>query len=143
LPGFISCGLGTTFCAEASVAKVKTSAGTIREMVLFIALDDTLRRRCCCNMSYLDEHDDEDEPREDWEDPDQSDQDDHDDPEQLPCPFCRKPVAEIADICPHCGNFMFSEDAPAERKPVWKWVVVILLVLLLAGVIYFWYPPSS
>ena len=94
-------------------------------------------------MSYLDEHDDEDETREDWEDPQEQDQDRDDDPEQIPCPFCGKRVAEIADICPHCGNFMFSHDAPGERKALWKWVVVILLVVVLAGLMYLWKDLSS
>jgi hypothetical protein len=79
---------------------------------------------------------DEDEADEDWEDPDPSDQDDHDDPDAVPCPFCKKPVSEIADICPHCGNYMFSADAPP-RKPAWKWVVVVVLVAILSGMIYF------
>jgi hypothetical protein len=79
----------------------------------------------------------QDENETDWEDPDPSDQDDHDDPEAIPCPFCRKPVVENADICPHCGNYIFAEDAAPERKPVWLWVVVVLLIAMLSGLIYF------
>jgi len=81
--------------------------------------------------------DDEDDANDDWEDPDLAEQDEHDDPEQIPCPFCHKPVAENAEICPHCGNFMFSEDAPSPRTPAWKWLVVMVLVAMLSGLIYF------
>src|SRR5438552_12616210 len=99
-----------------------------------IASDDTLGRRGRCIMSHRDE---QDEDEVDWEDPDPADQDEHDDPEEIPCPFCKRPVAEIADICPACGNFILAEDAPRARKPAWKWLVVIVLAAMLSGLIYF------
>ena len=41
---------------------------------------------------------------EDLENPDESDMDDGDDPELIPCPFCREPISEEAEVCPHCRN---------------------------------------
>ena len=98
-----------------------------------IVRDDTLAGGWRCNMNQADDEDFID----DREDPDLADQDQDDDPEQIPCPFCHKAVAENAEICPHCGNFMFSEDAPRERTSAWKWIVVIVLVIIFSGLIFF------
>ena len=68
----------------------------------------------------------------DRDDPDPADQDDDDigdEPgEAIPCPFCRKPVYEGADVCPHCHNFISAEDAP-RRLPWWIWAGVILCLI--------------
>jgi len=68
----------------------------------------------------------------DSEGPDASDVDDGDDDETVPCPYCRKPVYEQAELCPHCGSFISSEDAP-RRHPWWIWagVAVCLIVVVL------------
>ncbi len=72
-----------------------------------------------------DNFDDNDGPSlSDREAPDPSDVDDGDD-ETAPCPYCRKPVYNEAEICPHCRNFISFEDAP-RRRPWWIWIGVIL-----------------
>ena len=81
--------------------------------------------------------DDEGEREEDWEDPDPSDQDLDDDPEAVSCPFCRKPVSELADVCPHCGNFISHDALQSEKRSIWKWVIVAILVAMFSGIIYF------
>ena len=70
-----------------------------------------------------------DEEYDDPEDPAEVDQDTHDDPETAECPFCGAEVSELADVCPKCGNFMVSEDAPRRGKPWWIVVIVGLLVV--------------
>jgi hypothetical protein len=73
-------------------------------------------------MAYgEDEFEDETDLHE-REDPDESDADESnvsdDDSETLPCPYCRKPVYEEADVCPHCRNFVSFADVPS-RRPWW------------------------
>ena len=81
-----------------------------------------------------DEYDADDDDRAsgpgESEDPDESDQDDpgDDDAETVPCPYCRKPVHEDAEICPHCGSFISAEDAP-RRRPPWIWIGVALCLV--------------
>ena len=82
----------------------------------------------------LDEHDRDDDDRDDFdEDPDVADQDSEEDEalagETVPCPFCKKPVFEDADICRHCRNYIGGEDAPPRRVPVLVWVGVALAAL--------------
>ncbi len=88
-------------------------------------------------MTYPDDEEDVEGPDEDWEDPDPADQDNNDDPEEIPCPLCRKPVSELAEICPHCGNYISHEDLAAYRRPVWK-IVAIALIIVLTGLIGLW-----
>jgi hypothetical protein len=70
---------------------------------------------------HFDEENDEPDP----EGPDASDIDDSDDAETVPCPYCRKPIHEQTDICPHCGSFISFQDAP-RRQPGWIWAGAIL-----------------
>lgn len=91
----------------------------------------------------FEDEDDEGDPDEDREtlsardEPDEADRDDADDAddETTPCPFCGKPVYEQAELCPHCGNYLSTEDAPRHR-PWWIWVGVILC---LAGVLLWFF----
>ncbi len=62
--------------------------------------------------------DDED----DWED-DFDVSDDEDEP-TIPCPYCRRPIHEEAERCPHCEQYISQEDAPSSRKPWWLLVGV-------------------
>ena len=71
---------------------------------------------------------------DDRDDPDESDMDDDDDPEAVACPYCRRPMSEDADICPHCGNFISFEDAP-RRRPWW---VVAAVVALMGALLLGW-----
>jgi endogenous inhibitor of DNA gyrase (YacG/DUF329 family) len=59
------------------------------------------------------------------EDPDESEQDVDDDGETVPCPFCKKPIHEDADICPRCGNYVGGTDAP-RHVPMFVWVGLVL-----------------
>ena len=77
--------------------------------------------------------DDDDSLGDDPDAPDAADQDVHDDPETAECPFCGAEVSELADVCPKCGNFMASADAPRRGKP-W-WVIAIVVALLAAMII--------
>ena len=79
------------------------------------------------------EEDDDDgaESLRDDEDPDESDTDD-DDPELVPCPFCREPVSEDAELCPHCRNFIVH-DQP--RRTPW-WVIAGAVLCLAAALLW-------
>jgi hypothetical protein len=86
---------------------------------------------------YRDEDDEQDEPSlQDWEAPDESDADDDedDDSDTVPCPYCRRSMSELADVCPHCGSYISQEDAP-RRHPWW---IVAGVVTCLAIVILLW-----
>jgi hypothetical protein len=48
--------------------------------------------------------------------------------DEVPCPFCQKPMADLATICPHCGHFVSREDTPREPPSVARWVIIGLLV---------------
>jgi len=84
--------------------------------------------------SAVDEDDRDDDGEDDDsldEDPLESDQDpdgEHDVEDTVPCPFCKKPIHEDADVCPRCGNFVGSAHAP-RRVPVLVWVGAILALL--------------
>ena len=59
---------------------------------------------------------------------DSSDDFDDSDDQTVPCPFCRKPMFEDAEQCPHCGKYVGGEDAPRPRRPWWVIVTVVLLL---------------
>ena len=65
------------------------------------------------------------------EDPLESDQDPEDaldEEDAVPCPFCKKPIHEDADVCPRCGNFVGSTDAPRRIPPI-VWIGAALALL--------------
>lgn len=75
---------------------------------------------------------------EDHEDPADSDIDDpsaDDSVDLAPCPHCRKPVYDHAEVCPHCGSYISAEDAPRRRHPRW---IVIVAILLLGVILFGW-----
>ena len=80
-----------------------------------------------------------DQEEDDWDDeldaPDYDADDDVDDDEPtVPCPYCREEIHEDAERCPHCGQYISDEDAPAARKPWW----IILGVLACLSRVYLW-----
>ena len=81
-------------------------------------------------MNAFDDADDLDDP----ELPDRSDMDLDDFTVMSRCPYCKKMIADDSEICPHCGNFISSEDAP-RRYPLW---IIIGMVLAILGVFTGW-----
>jgi hypothetical protein len=74
-----------------------------------------------------------DHDKDDWDDEDDVEETDLDD-ETVPCPYCRRPVHEEAERCPHCETYISHEDAPPARRPWW----FILGFLACLYVIYRW-----
>lgn len=83
-------------------------------------------------MSYEDEEDDDLDEREEPED---SDVDDSDSVDTVRCPYCRKPIYEQAEVCPHCDRYISREDAPPDRKPLW---IVLTVLACLAAILVGW-----
>jgi len=48
------------------------------------------------------------------------------------CPHCRAEVAEDADRCPRCENYISGEDAPPEQRSRFVVVMMILALLIVA-----------
>jgi hypothetical protein len=71
---------------------------------------------------------------EDWRDDQSVEQPDDDDESTAPCPYCRRETYDDAPQCPHCGQYISEEAAPAVRKPWW----IIVGVLLCFCVIWLW-----
>lgn len=76
-------------------------------------------------------------------DPHDSDSFDYDDEEHdteeddvIPCPACHREVYELAERCPHCGEYITLGDQPwayqsHARRRLIKWVLLLMLVALL------------
>jgi hypothetical protein len=45
--------------------------------------------------------------------------DEEDDEPTVPCPYCGSEIHEEAQRCPHCENYLSSEDSPPPPKPWW------------------------
>ena len=85
-------------------------------------------------MPHLDdEFEDDVAYSDDRDDPDASDMDDGDAPAMVECPYCGKQMIEEAEICPHCRNFVSSEDAPRHRP---RWLVAGVVVCVVIVVIW-------
>lgn len=82
-------------------------------------------------VRHREDVEDETEP-DDRELPDEADMDQDDDiGDTRPCPYCGKPISELAEVCPHCRSYISLEDAPS-RKPLWIIIgVVVCLVIIL------------
>jgi hypothetical protein len=74
---------------------------------------------------------DEDEENDD-EDHDSPDNDD--DEPTIPCPYCKRPIHEDSERCPHCEQYISEEDSPPQRKSWW----IILGSLLCLYAVYRW-----
>jgi hypothetical protein len=81
-------------------------------------------------------------PDDDLEDDawdDGADSGDEVDYETVPCPYCRDPVHEQAEQCPHCGEYISDEDAPPTRRPWWVYVgVALCLLIVLLWIMSLW-----
>jgi hypothetical protein len=80
--------------------------------------------------------DDPDDEPEDWQPGDDEEYvpDEGDDDPTLPCPFCKEPIYDQAERCPHCGKYITAEDVPATRKPLW----IIIGAILCLFAVYLW-----
>lgn len=54
----------------------------------------------------------------------------------IPCPYCRRAIHEESQRCPHCGEYISAEDAPAGPKPAWLVAGVAVCLLLVATWIF-------
>jgi hypothetical protein len=72
------------------------------------------------------------EEYDDSEDPAEDDRESDDDPETFACPFCGRELAEGADVCPKCGNFIGGSDDLVTTRVHAGWVIVTAIVLLAA-----------
>lgn len=57
---------------------------------------------------------------------------DDDGPASVPCPYCKRPIFEDAERCPHCENYVSREDSPPGSKSKF-WFVLMVLALLAAA----------
>ncbi len=80
-----------------------------------------------------DEPDDADDELAAWEGPDESEMGEDSSVDTEPCPYCRKPICEGAERCPHCGSYISIEDAP-RRYP--RWIIVGVVLCLLAVLVW-------
>jgi hypothetical protein len=82
-------------------------------------------------------HDDEDDDLDRSEFPDRDDEEGEDD-DTMPCPYCRQPVYEDAERCPHCENYLSREDAPPQGKPWWIVIGLLVCLIIAAGWVGIW-----
>ncbi len=61
---------------------------------------------------------------------DEDEFDDEDDEPTIACPYCRRLIHEDSQRCPHCDQYISTEDAPAGPKPWWIVVGVILCLYI-------------
>lgn len=54
-----------------------------------------------------------------------------DGPPVVPCPYCKREIAEDAERCPYCENYLSKEDAPPSQKS-WFTIVMLALAILIA-----------
>jgi hypothetical protein len=70
---------------------------------------------------------------EDIDDDEYPEEVDENSDETVPCLYCREPVYEDSERCPHCGKYLSREDAPW-RRPWW----LVLGVVLCLAVVFWW-----
>jgi hypothetical protein len=87
------------------------------------------------DREYAENEDDDETGLDKADAPDESDIADDDD-ETVPCPHCRKPVYEGAELCPHCRRYLSDEDAPRRRSPLILAGVILALLGMLWGIIW-------
>lgn len=82
-------------------------------------------------MPRNDSHLDDDSEWDGWYDdrPDEADE-----PATAACPCCGREIAEEAERCPHCEQYVSLEDRRSEPKPWWVWLGVIVCLY----VVYHW-----
>lgn len=58
---------------------------------------------------------------------------DDDDEPMIACPYCGAEILENAPQCPSCGQYIFEEDRPTARRPLW----LVIVALICLGAILF------
>lgn len=53
------------------------------------------------------------------------------------CPVCRKPVAEDAPKCPHCGDWITPVEKSGSGRRIWFVVAVLLMILAMLMITIF------
>ncbi len=86
--------------------------------------------------AYGDPADDADD-EENRDDPQQRDWDDDDETPTVPCPACRQPVADVADRCPHCGEWIIAGAGDEPRRHPWFVIAVVCALLAIGGYVLF------
>jgi hypothetical protein len=78
---------------------------------------------------------DDGEEADGWADDEQeSDASSDNDEPTVPCPHCKEEIHEDAEWCPYCEQYISAEDTPAQSRPWW----IILGVLLCLWAVYQW-----
>jgi len=70
----------------------------------------------------------------DEEDLDDDNSGDDDEEPMVPCPYCRREIHEDAQRCPYCERYISEEDMPAQRKPWW----LVLGVIVCLYIVFRW-----
>jgi hypothetical protein len=78
-----------------------------------------------------DDFDDESWDEDDRDAPQESDlvDEDEDETPTVPCPRCGREVAEFAERCPYCGDWIIP-SAGGGRRPLW---IVVAAIMALAA----------
>lgn len=67
------------------------------------------------------------------------DDDEEDEVATQDCPYCQAEIFDDAVQCPHCGQYLSSEDAPAARQPTW---VILTALACLVMILYWIFGPA-
>lgn len=58
---------------------------------------------------------------------------DDDGPPTVPCPYCKREIAEDSERCPHCENYLTGEERPTGSTPrSGFWLVMMILAMFAA-----------
>jgi predicted amidophosphoribosyltransferase len=79
---------------------------------------------------------DDNRPLADWESPDDDDADDQ--ATTTVCRNCRSEMYDDTEHCPHCGEYVTSEQADWSRFPPWVYAgAVAALIGIVGSLLYF------
>ncbi len=73
-------------------------------------------------------HEEDEDQIDDRDMPRPEDMDSEDDAGTDPCPFCKKPIFEDSEWCPHCGKYL-SRDENQMNTPLWITIMVLIFLI--------------